>query len=440
MKTNRAANAGISNIWVALLLPVFVGFVGLAIDVGYMVWVAQQLQIGADAGALAGVRHLPARNPDGARDAAQETAEANPAGGKWIELDRNNSNEADYDIVIGRFNREHSTFTATLSNPNAIKVVARRTNDSPNGALDLFFGPALGIDTANLSRSAIAMFGGGTGHGLIVLNPEEDHAFEVGGSSILQVNGGDIQVNSNHPHAALFQGSKTGVNPDLTNAGSVNIVGGYQTRGNPELPRIKEGVEPLHDPIRVYLEELGDDKALVPTDYYCGLTARESEREPEDGTYQWQPGYYEDGISTTTGTHVFQPGIYALDGDGLNVTGGEMIAEGVMFYIMGTGSVFLRGNADVTLTPLDDEGNIYHGISIFQAYDNTNDVTLRGTADTILEGAFYFPDARVDASGDSLTLGNQLITNNLLITGNGSIIINYTGKEPGIGTQTFLVQ
>ena len=47
-------NSGVANLWAVVALPMMVGFVGLAIDMGYMTWVGEQLQACADASALAG--------------------------------------------------------------------------------------------------------------------------------------------------------------------------------------------------------------------------------------------------------------------------------------------------------------------------------------------------------------------------------------------------
>ena len=447
-KTLDKTKAGISNIWVALLLPVLVGFMGLAIDVGYMVWVAQQLQIGADAGALAGVRHLPGGNIEATRQAAQETTGANTAVRDAIQLDLNTDNAENGDIVIGRFNREQQTFTATLTNPNAVMVVARRTDDSLNGPLPLLFGPALGFNTADLNRSAIAMFGGGTGHGLIVLSEDAAPAFEVGGGATLRVNGGSIQVNSSADgsgsgsassrHAAHFQGG-AGTEIDLSDAHSVNIVGEYYATGNLDLPPINTEAEVQEDPIRAMLESLEDPAALSPYEYLNLAPRSLSDYPLNSGVRNLEPGYYLDGLSLTGGTNVLAPGVYALDGAGLDVSGNtDLIAEGVLFYIMGTGALDLRGTGQVRITPIED--TIYEGMSMFQAYGNTNEARILGNAFMELEGAFYFPDNHLVPSGDSITLGNQLIVNTIRIWGNSTVVINYTGQEPGVGVQTFLVR
>ena len=440
MRKRCKANAGISNIWVVLLLPVLVAFTGLAVDIGYMAWVAQQLQIGADAGALAGVQRLRTGDQEGTRDLAQLTTGANTAAAAPIQLDWNGANSAEGDIVIGRFDRTEGEFVATINNPNAVQVTARRTGDSLNGSLPLLFGPAFGFAETNMSRTAIAMFGGGTGSGLLVLGDEE-HAFHIKGSATLQVNGGDIQVNSSHHHAAYFQGSGYDINPDASDAGSVNIVGDYRTTGNPELPPINTDAEPQEDPIRAMLEAYNDPAALSPYAYYGDtlVTRALADYPAVNGVRGLEPGFYPAGIAATGDTLDLAPGIYAVDGAGLDIRGNtNLIADGVLFYIMGQGSLYLGGTGDVRMTPIED--TIYDGISVFQAYDNTNPATIIGNGSMDLEGAFYFPDNHLTVSGDSITLGNQLITNTILIDGNGTITISYEGQQQGVGAQTFLVR
>ena len=61
------------------------------------------------------------------------------------------------DVFVGNYNRGTATFTANTSPYNAVKVIARRTTGSANGPLPLIFGRIFGVNTAEVSRTAIAM-------------------------------------------------------------------------------------------------------------------------------------------------------------------------------------------------------------------------------------------------------------------------------------------
>jgi hypothetical protein len=168
------------------------------------------------------------------------------------------------------------------------------------------------------------------------------------------------------------------------------------------------------------------------------------------------PGYYSGGIQMTNdkGFLELSPGVYVLDGTGLDITGGTMIAEGVMFFVVDStpsvnpeSHVYLGGNAALSVSPIDPdqyayspEVAIYDGVSIFQARDNTNDSTIIGTGFMDLSGAYYFPSNNLEVGGTSDGLGNQLIADTMYLHGTGDVTINYEGEETAAGTDVFLIR
>src|SRR5204863_2105418 len=109
--------------------------------------------------------------------------------------------------------------------PNAVMVNARRTGASLNGALNLVFGTAFGVNTVDVSRQAIAVTGGFTGGGLIVLSPTAHCALNLSGSSIVVGNGGGVQVNSGDPCAVCSNGGPSFNVPDLYVHGGAGCLG-----------------------------------------------------------------------------------------------------------------------------------------------------------------------------------------------------------------------
>ena len=430
----KRATRGITLIWSVLILPILIGFLGLAIDVGYMVWVAQQLQIAADAGALAAVQEI-RESTTTAWEAAETTTFANFAAGAPIILEEWDSevNPDNGDFVIGRFDRASRVFTAQTENINAVKVVARRTAGHTNGPLDLLFGPALGINTTNMEREAIAIFAGGTGAGLIALNETERHSFHIKGSSTLVVDGGNIQVNSSHTDAAYFQANGFDIdiiyNPDASDAAEMNVVGSYRTTGNPSLPTVNVDAPLLEDPLKDI--EIDDyvNVSYYKANYNFGTFS------VTGGTHTLQPGYYPGGININGGNVILNPGIYILGGVGLRVLGNaNFTANGVMLYIEDPGSLYLSGTGIIDIKPINEDTP-----TIFQARGNTNKSTITGNGTIDIGGTLYFPNALLEVSGDSVTVGSQLIVDKILIDGNGTVTINYDGRNPAIGSRPFLV-
>jgi hypothetical protein len=172
-------------------------------------------------------------------------------------------------------------------------------------------------------------------------------------------------------------------------------------------------------------------------------------------TVSLTPGYYPGGISMSNnnGQLNLAPGIYVLDGPGLNITGGNMNAYGVMFYLKGTGVVNLTGNGTVNITGIDPSlytypagTEVYEGISIFQNSPlgvnpaNKTDSKIVGTSLLNLGGTLYFRSNHLDLSGTSAGVGNQLIANTIKISGTGTITINYDGRNPAAGNRVYLVE
>jgi len=188
LMSRRDPRRAISAIWVALLAMVLIIMVGLAIDTAWVLWVAYQLQVTAD-----------------------------------VQLVRNEANLADGDVVIGEYMIADKTFTPTLSEPNAVKAVARRTTDSPNGPVPLIFGPIIGIDSWDVTRYAIAVSGGGKNIGLIVLNPSQPKALNLQGNPTLNIDRRGIQVNSTSNLAAFGGGSYHILATDLCVTGDTNM-------------------------------------------------------------------------------------------------------------------------------------------------------------------------------------------------------------------------
>ncbi len=132
-----------------LLMPVLIAGGALAFETGYVYMAKNQLQQAADAAVLAGIRDLVANDFDAARTQAVNIAQANSVAGSPIVLD------PAQDIEFGRW--QNNVFTPDSSTPNAMRVTARRSADSPGGPLPLYFARIIGLETANVTASAIAM-------------------------------------------------------------------------------------------------------------------------------------------------------------------------------------------------------------------------------------------------------------------------------------------
>ncbi len=417
---------GATLIWTVMTIGLMISVVGLTIDTAWCYYAAHQLQNCADASALAGVHEI--RNTvSAARDQATAIGLANTSTNVSITLERNDANAAGGDVVVGQFDRSDGTFTPQLDPINAVQVNARRTAASPNGAVPLFFGSLAGVTEVSVQRDAIAMLIGGVGAGVIALNPTVSCSFDVRGTTgEIIVNDGAIYVNSTHPDAACHSGQPT------VSADELHLEGGtdrnFDDQVNFDGTLVEESpLAPIPDPLAGLPDPPYDPANDLGTVLVNGGAAVEVNI----------PGYYSGGFRVENGTLTVGRGVYILDGEGLDVNGGNLLAQdGVLFYIVGSGNVDIRGNGEIRIdaatvadpTVSGDPLFPYVGVPIFQARDNTNDSRILGTANFSITGTLYFPAAELEIGGTSDNFANGLIADTIFAHGDGELNINYEGQ------------
>ncbi len=419
---------GVVTMWTALMLLFLVGLIGLGVDTGYVLLGAHRLQNAADAAALAGA--LQVRTDQGAaRAAAVNCAMANTAAGSPVSLSANGVNAPGGDIVIGRYDRTTGVFNPTVDSPNAVRVTARRSADSPAGHVSLIFGGMFGVDGVDLDREAIAMMGGSVAAGIIVLDPDASRAMKVNGNPTVWVANGVVHVNSDDDIAIQACG-----HPYIV-ATAIHVVGGGDMGGADFDGEFLTGVAFADDPL-----------ADLPTVDYAGMIDHGGVT-TKKGSTTLDPGYYSGGIHGSGGEVFLNPGVYVLGGAGLDFSGkADLTAEGVMLYIVDPGSIDLTGKGAIRITPPDPEvhafigATIYAGISLFQERSNSNDAKITGKGDMVLSGTLYIPGADMKIAGNGDTFGSQLIVNTIKVSGNGVIHVDYDGRFPLAGHRVFLVE
>jgi len=457
--STKHRRSGVAMVWVAIVGMLLILIIGVCVDTAKVAVVAHQLQNAADAAALASGRLVKfEKHPRmQTRALALSIALQNFADGEAVQLDQNTGNLAEGDIVVGRYNRRTRTFTPSIGAANAVKVVARRT-DQLHGPISLNFGPIVGINTANVSRYAIAMSAGGTGAGLIALK-KSGVGLHVNGTVILDVNDGDAQVNSFDDNAVRIIGTPEIWANEINTCGYFDPTGGYQFPEDLITQDQDDGVDPIPDPLCP--DPDGGICLPAPTWDPANYVYGPDTLQITEGTHVLEPGYYPGGFYITGGDVTLKPGIYILGGGpqdkGGLVVGGNtnFCAQGVMFYVTDNGKVDLAGTGNMRMTPIGAQGEPcefcdpsftyggntdyqYTGVTIFQARDNHNDARIVGTNLMDLDGTLYFPENHLDLTGTGDGFGNALIADTIEISGTGRIVINYDGRFDSPGTRSFL--
>lgn len=166
----RTGEKGVALILVVISLVFFLVFFLIFLDFAYVYFVRGQLQNAADAAALAGIAKTKSGDclvlQSDAEDEAQEFASKNFAAGEAVMLtDDGTNNSASDDTIFGRWDRDTRVFTSCFDDDsvsvNAIRVVARRTQNRPTGRFGILFGQIFNMTSMKIGVNAIAETGGG---------------------------------------------------------------------------------------------------------------------------------------------------------------------------------------------------------------------------------------------------------------------------------------
>lgn len=497
----RRVRRGIAFVWAAVFLAVLIGIAGLSLDWGKMAFNVHQLHNAADAAALAGAQFVKFDH-DAARRQARAIAAQNSTDRVSVFLRDNPSNDPSLDVVVGYWVRQTRTFTpfdpANPTPTNAVKVVAPRTDDVPDGPLPLIFGSAFGTSHVSTSRHAIAWSRGSTGAGIIVLTdnpsiyPGWNHAtgLLMDGGTTVDLRGpdgeiGDIQVNATSLESAWAAFRLNGTSADIW-AGEFNVVGttrpdpndagawealyadgAYPFSVNPDSPSVPDPlaavVAPDIDTMTIPLDRNGKPYLYTITDSVVADAG---------GTLILTPGYYPYGINLANQGIVELTGgadaVYAFGGGdkqnkatGLVLSGGTLRTregEGAMVYVTGDpdgshpqtdvtyyGKIDIGGNAIVQLmsrgdamTPPNTEGEL--GIAIWQDRSNPSYGKIIGTSGSAIKGTIYCGYNAMEVGGTASQMGNQLISGALWLHGTMSLGIAYDGRNTVEGYRAMLVE
>jgi Flp pilus assembly protein TadG len=383
-RKNLREQEGAVIVLFALMLPVFIGGVGLAIDGGAMYEQNRRMQTAADAAALAGAHEVRLQHAGTYEAAALDSAELNG-------FLRNN--------VTGIDVRNPPTTGTYKGNTEYVEVVVSQPQP-------LFFMSLFKEAPDTIRARAVA----GTAPSdvcMLVKNPNAANAFDAGGNATLRLEDCGIVVNSSSSRAASATGSS------IVDASSVSVVGG--TTGDNWGTEPVTGIEPMDDPLASF---------VMPAPGTCDFTTKQVIMTSKT----LNPGVYCGGIELRSQSEVtFNPGVYYLVGGGLSANAGAALkGAGVTFvntewkpkYLYDR--IWINGGAAIDLSAPTD--GYWKGILFYQdpKVKTTKQNVFNGGADMKLTGIVYFPTTSTKFSGDFGVDGNQmlLIGDKVEITGN----------------------
>ncbi len=375
----EARRRGLVMVLAAVLMPVVVGAMALALDCGVMYLQRRQAQTAADAAALAGAYAL----YNGSNQSVAQSAA----------------------IAVGAQNG----FTIPSSNvtPTSTTVAVQVTATPPR-----FFSALWGKGSLTISASAKAATGVNAGskpysnYAILVLDPTSSGALTLSNNTEItdsnQVNtptGTGIQVNSNSSTAVIATNS---AHTDVP----VSIVGGYTTKNSAYFGgTVTTGAPVVADPL-----------ASLPVPSIPAATSTPATSYSGNASYTMQPGLYTQSVTISNpATVTMQPGLYYFQsGASLTIeSGGGLIGSGVTLYMDGGGTINFTNLSSTTLSA--PTSGTYQGVVYFQDRNSTTTPTFGNNATINLTGTFYAPAAAISFQNnmDYAQYGSQMIVKDL---------------------------
>jgi Flp pilus assembly protein TadG len=431
-RTSADKRRGGVVIWLAVAFLLLIGFLGLALDVSYIVGTLQELQASADAAALAGASQLIddpgyAESPpvfDVTRQSTADIALMNTAADVGIGLDLNGTNAPAGDIVLGTWDGINHLFVPDPLAPDSVKVVARRSA-ARNGALPLLFGKVFGLDAVELERTATATIASTDGTVILILDPIGKEALSLKGTSRMRAFG-NVQVNSSHTDALYLNGP-----PDVPRlrARRINVHGGSSIPEGAAVPRPKTGQPVIPD----YLMYLPDHPDPTRTNLPVHNRAIDA-----GGSYT--QGHYTK-IDFSGGVARLEPGIYVIGPEGIKLTADAQVrGEGVMLFVEAGGGLQIAGQGMAGMDFSAPTSGIFKGICLYMSrltgtpgYDDSKAFcNIQGGGLYDLRGTMYVKNAQIEMDGNVYRRVGSIVAFRQLVRGTAAYDI--TGEGPGAPT------
>lgn len=404
----RDQSGGVAMMY-AVVLPGLIGLAGLGVETGYWYFDKRELQTQADAAALGGAWEL--------------------AWGRTSHVTPSATNEA---VRNGFSNSALTTITVNdppasgsqAGNSHAVEVILTQDYDP-------MFAGIFRTDNVTIAARAVATLVASGSACVLALNGTVSDAAETNGSASINAPDCTIAANSNSESAISFSGSST------VTFKSAWTQGGIETSNTANVT--------LTDGARTHMWPLDDPYADLNDTAPSGCMPNIN---LHNGT---------NNISTSGGTrtvcnniHVtngetvdFQPGTYWMKGSSFITEGGtitcstcELGGDGVTFIfttpnngnVNQIGSVTINGNATVQLNA-PGSGD-YKGVLFFQDPDtptaSNKTANLNGGANTVLNGAIYFPNNEVQWAGNNSLAATctLIIADTVTFTGSSGLSID----------------
>ncbi|MCM8749599.1 pilus assembly protein TadG-related protein [Thermomicrobiaceae bacterium CFH 74404] len=399
----RHAGTGQVMVLFALMLTVLVGFLGLAIDAGFLLAERRAVQNAADASALYGGRLL-------SQGKSRAQAEAGAL---------------DYAAQIyGYASSDPDVQIEAEATSTQVRVEITRE-------LPRFFLGVLYTGDWSVHANAVTSINPETGpYAMIALGKLPDY-------NGIDFNGNNTLTITCSPPAPGC--GSIGSNADITFSGSgssiqATVWGNLGAMGNIE--ELPTGFHVEGD-VAGGQGEIEDPFAAVSAPDCDSMPVQQPPSGPPNEPVVLEPGRYTGNVRKRNITLL--PGVYCFEGTLEIIGNGSISGNGVLLYFRGPNGLFVPGNATIELTHTSDPA--WKNIVIWLATCNES-LKLDGNGDMVITGAVYAPCSHVDLGGnaDSQVVNGMVVGRTIKL--HGDVTINLvTGSSYTAGPkQVYLIE
>ncbi|RJP53341.1 MAG: hypothetical protein C4557_04785 [Anaerolineaceae bacterium] len=284
-----------------------------------------------------------------------------------------------------------------------------------------FFARAIGIPQFTVAAEAVSRTKRSEikeildGNAVISLAPTSDcdneRAFWVHGESTLDISGGGVFINSNHPECALYTNGNGSIRID---GGEISIVGGARI----QKPQLITPFPPKTDTMPITYPP-----PFFMPDFGCG---GKTAQVLEDGVTM-TPGSYDEETFPPEGVQFLEAGVYCIEGDFM--LGGSSLEGGGVTFVMDGGRVKFSGNSYINLSaPLTGERA---GLLFYAPIENKNRMVFTSNIESEMKGTVLMPGAEIHINGGDSPIGyhSQFIGYRIESNGQSNIVIKYKDEQ-----------
>lgn len=386
---------------VVLSLTMLLGFVGLAVDMGSLLHNKRELQVAADAAAVAGAMH--ANYPDLVA-AAKNASAANG------------------------FTDGSNNVTVTINTPPTAGNYASQTGyveaivqqNEPTIFMGLFKHGTMPV----LAR-AVAVNKSSVNGGCIYTLGATGSDFTVSGSAQIQSTQCGLIIDSNSKTALSMSGSAT------LDFASIGIVGNYSQSGSGSIsPTPSTGIIPYSDPLSFIPQYTCSTNSCTSDGGITNVSCSSQLKVSGSKATTLSPGCYKGLSISGSGNITLNPGIYIFNG-AASVSGSvTLTGTGVTIY-MAAGDLSISGSVTSNLSA--PTSGAFNGILFAQSPSDNSTASISGSASSNLQGIIYFPAAELDLSGSNGSkIYTDFVVNSLKIS--GSVSFNDYASLSGVNS------